>query len=48
LDALRDRQGTTVVEGFRSKEKCQSAGEQWRNSLPNSGVGNFTGLEPKP
>jgi hypothetical protein len=40
--------GTTVIEGFRSKEKCQFAGDQWRNSLPNTSMGTFTCLEPKP
>ena len=40
--------GQAVIEGFRSKEKCQFAGDQWRNSLPNAGVGNFACLEPKP
>jgi hypothetical protein len=40
--------GQTVIEGFRSKEKCQFAGDQWRNSLANTGVGKFTCLEPKP
>jgi hypothetical protein len=40
--------GVTVIEGFRSKEKCQYAGDQWRNSLANTGVGQFICLEPKP
>jgi len=40
--------GQTVIEGFRSKEKCQFAGDQWRNSLANTGVSKFTCLEPKP
>jgi len=24
----------TVIPGFRSKEKCNFAGDQWHNSLP--------------
>jgi hypothetical protein len=39
--------GLTAIEGYRSKEICPSAGNQWRNSLPNIGEGSFTCLEPR-
>jgi hypothetical protein len=38
--------GQTVIERFRSKEKCQFAGDQWRNSLGDI-RGKFICLEPK-
>lgn len=46
----------TVIQGFRSKEQCKFAGDQWHNSMPwNVKMGgNFTKdpfvyicLEPK-
>lgn len=36
----------TAIEGFRSKEKCQSAGDQWHKSLGDI-RGRFTCLDPK-
>jgi hypothetical protein len=36
----------TVIQGFRSKEKCQFAGDQWHNTLGDI-RGKFTCLEPK-
>jgi hypothetical protein len=38
--------GVTVIEGFRSKDKSQSAGDQWRNSV-GDGFGRYVCLEPK-
>jgi hypothetical protein len=38
----------TVIQGFRSKEKCQFAGDQWRNSPGTPDGSKFVCLEPKP
>jgi hypothetical protein len=39
----------TVIQGFRSKEKCQFAGDQWRHSEVNLiNTGRFVCLEPGP
>jgi hypothetical protein len=38
----------TVIEGFRSKEKCEFAGDQWRNSPGMPDSSKFVCLEPKP
>jgi hypothetical protein len=39
--------GQAVIEGFRSKENCQVAGDQWRNSVGES-LGKYTCLLPSP
>lgn len=39
--------GITALEGFPSKEKCQSAGAQWRDSLGVPDWGRFVCLETK-
>ena len=38
----------TVIQEFRSKEKCQFAGDQWRNSPWMNDSSKFVCLEPKP
>ena len=39
----------TLIQGFRSKEKCQFAGDQWRKSEVNdNNTGKFVCLAPSP
>ena len=38
----------TVIQGFPSKEKCEFAGDQWRNSPGMPDGSKFVCLEPKP
>jgi hypothetical protein len=38
----------TVIQEFRSKEKCQFAGDQWRSSPWMNDSSEFACLEPKP
>lgn len=38
----------TVIQGFRSKEKCEFAGDQWYKSLGEPNTSKFVCLEPRP
>jgi hypothetical protein len=38
----------TAIQGFRSKEACQFAGDQWHSSLGTDTSNKFVCLEPKP
>jgi hypothetical protein len=48
LDVHATPSTQTVIQGFRSKEKCQFAGDQWRNSPGMNDSSKFVCLEPKP